>query len=185
MKFKRRKYLVDKKFQLNAILIVYITIILAVFLLSLYLIQSLEGEIKGSAVTKLTHLQHTYRLIRPALIRGALIIIFLSFIFVGIKFLLYTHRIIGPINRYKEAMKKVKEGDLRVRIEFRKKDILKDVGTCFSEMVDSLHKRVKSIKNKADKIQRILNKKEPTKIEIEKLKKEVAELHKSLENFKV
>jgi methyl-accepting chemotaxis protein len=52
--------------------------------------------------------------------------------------LLASHRVAGPIYRFKKAMREVGAGNLNLRVHLRRKDQLKDVAASFNEMVSRL-----------------------------------------------
>ena len=55
--------------------------------------------------------------------------------------LVASHKVAGPLYRFKKVMKEVADGDMSVRMKLRKGDQLDDVAEAFNEMMDALERR--------------------------------------------
>lgn len=70
--------------------------------------------------------------------------ILLAFIAWGTIFL--SHKIAGPIYRFDQSFKEIKDGNLSIRVKLRKFDEVKELVTSFNEMAESLDKKVARMK---------------------------------------
>jgi nitrogen fixation/metabolism regulation signal transduction histidine kinase len=78
--------------------------------------------------------------------RQTLLLSLVLIILIGWGSIYLTHKIAGPIFKTKQLFGKIKEGDLTVRIHFRKHDQLHDLTPAFNEMVASLDNSVSHAK---------------------------------------
>ncbi len=53
----------------------------------------------------------------------------------------FTHRVVGPVYRFKKVLETAIRGDYSVRIALRKNDYLKDLADKFNELLAILEKR--------------------------------------------
>ncbi len=56
-------------------------------------------------------------------------------------------RLIGPLNMFRLAFKKIKEGDLSFRVKLRKRDYLHKEEEAFNEMVEVFQEKWESVRN--------------------------------------
>jgi len=59
--------------------------------------------------------------------------------------LMLTHRLIGPLERLEDDLRKIREGDYDVRLKLRKDDDLKPIADVVNDIIDKL---IKSDRNK-------------------------------------
>ena len=139
----RGKMLVDKKFQGTFILYMLIIVMVIVIALSILFITSTSRQIKGSVYSKIIELKNTKEIIIPSVLKMAAIIILLAGSFILLNLLIYTHRIVGPMVRFKKYLKNLGDGDLTVRIKFREKDKLKELADLLTTAASQLNKSIK------------------------------------------
>jgi methyl-accepting chemotaxis protein len=151
-KSRRKQFFIDKKFQSKFVLNVYIIIILSIILLGLLLIYFSSKEIAGSIFKKLVVIKNTKEIILPLFLRVSIIILILAFIIAGVRFILLSHKIAGPMFRFKKILEERGKGDLTLNVKFRKRDELKEVADLFTSAVKSLNKKLKIIKNNSQSI---------------------------------
>ena len=72
---------------------------------------------------------------------------FLLIIFVGFGSIYLTHKIAGPLYRFRKSFEAVKEGDLKTRIHLRKHDEGISVANAFNEMMKDLDTSITNLKN--------------------------------------
>ncbi|MBN2071683.1 MAG: hypothetical protein JW814_09530 [Candidatus Krumholzibacteriota bacterium] len=134
-----RKVLVDPlQMRFAGVAVCHFTIIVLIFITTLFvpvIIRLQGGEITEPGVQAAAHefLVLHDRLWIPLL--GSLVLIVLHNI-------LFTHRIAGPLFRFRPYLKAVGEGDLSASIKFRKRDHLKKEAEVASEMVESLREKI-------------------------------------------
>jgi len=138
-KFRRRRYLVSKKFQLRfAGMIILFMFLVALFssLIIYYQIWMLLGE-------KLANVYPQGRL--AGILRTANFNLFLRLLlvtpFVFALAIVLSHRIAGPIYRIQKTLDDVLSGDYSKRLYLRKTDELKDVAESINKMIEILEKK--------------------------------------------
>ena len=74
-------------------------------------------------------------------------------------FILFSHRIAGPLFRFEKTLKEVRSGDLTQRINLRKTDQLKEFKNALNELIGMLDERIGGIKNGLDELKKIVSRK--------------------------
>lgn len=69
----------------------------------------------------------------------------LVFVLLTLHSIVITHRIAGPLYRFRQVFKAIAKGDLSVRANTRKKDYLKREAACFNMMIESLNERLQKL----------------------------------------
>ncbi|MFH1848542.1 MAG: methyl-accepting chemotaxis protein [Candidatus Omnitrophota bacterium] len=143
-KFRRRIFLVDKKFQLKYTGLILIFMFIVAWIAGHTVYHTgwlLMGE-KLSNVYPQGRLVMMMRTINMTLLlRTCLLIpvVILVSIFL-------SHRIAGPLFNIERFMKGIAKGDLSKKLILRKNDELKDLAKTINEMVDDLRGRTKDMK---------------------------------------
>jgi len=140
---KRRKYYIEKKFQTKYLLLtmlllltytsVFVIILFAPSILTLYFDNPLAEKAEASRVLLLLH-----RKVWPAI--GAVIILF------GALSIFVSHKIAGPLYRLKKSLSLITQGNLNVKIKLRKGDDLNDLAEHVNILVDELRTVVTALK---------------------------------------
>jgi methyl-accepting chemotaxis protein len=140
---KRRKYYIEKKFQTKYLLLtmlllltytsVFVIILFAPSILTLYFDNPLAEKAEASRVLLLLH-----RKVWPAI--GAVIILF------GVLSIFVSHKIAGPLYRLKKSLSLITQGNLNVKIKLRKGDDLNDLAEHVNILVDELRTVVTALK---------------------------------------
>ncbi len=141
---KRRNYFVEKKFQTKYILLtilllltytlMFVTIIFAPYILTLYFDYPLSEKTDAARALLLLHAK-----IWPWI--GGIIIFF------GAVSIFISHKIAGPLFRLKKSLDRITEGDLDVVIKLRKWDDLKDLAEHINMLVAELRTFVITLRN--------------------------------------
>ena len=133
--FKRRRYLVDREYQLQ-----FITRVL-------FLLLAIAGATCLTASGLLwQNMYSAHQDVSPTLITTALIAISLTLLvelviavpvvfYFGIR---HTHRVVGPMNRIKRTLEAISNGDFSQRIILRPGDVLQDLAKAINEMAERL-----------------------------------------------
>ncbi|HUV36023.1 MAG TPA: hypothetical protein VMX58_03690 [Patescibacteria group bacterium] len=144
-----RRSLVDP-FQLRivGVAVCHFMLVILIFVSALFLpiiIELQSGDISSPHVQAAARgfLFLHNRLWAPLL--GALVLLVLHNIIV-------THRIAGPLYRFRRYLKSVGDGDLSSPIKFRKKDYLKKEAQVASCMVESLRDKVASVERQLEQV---------------------------------
>lgn len=140
---KRRKYYIEKKFQTKYFLLtmlllltytsVFVIILFAPSILTLYFDNPLAEKVEASRVLLLLH-----RKVWPAI--GAVIILF------GALSIFVSHRIAGPLYRLKKSLSLITQGNLNVKVKLRKGDDLNDLAEHVNILVEELRTVVTTVR---------------------------------------
>lgn len=145
----RRKYFINRSFQLNFILrfvgLVMIGSFFSGLILYFYMARQLEN---GPDIVY----HNTMALLTPAIFFTQLIVgIFIVSITTYVVLLL-SHRIAGPLFRLERVAERVGEGDLTIKIGFRKKDALLPFKSSFQKMIDNLQCKLLRIQDSVSEL---------------------------------
>jgi len=80
-------------------------------------------------------------------------------VLLGLYSIIVSHQIAGPIYRFERTLEEIREGNLSLRIQLRKRDELKDFGSQLNETLDFLNgqiRRANQIAEEAEKQQAAL-----------------------------
>lgn len=80
----------------------------------------------------------------------------LVFIMIAAHSILISHRVAGPLYRFRRVFKAVMGGDLSAGVRLRKNDYLQSDAELLSEMVNSLRSRVQGLGHLSDRLQGVL-----------------------------
>lgn len=135
-KYRRKKILVDKRFQLGISLRIILCLacylllfcLMAVFspLLVVLAHNASEMEIQGAMAEILVF------------VKNLLLPLALTFACLALHCMLLSHRIAGPAYRLKRTFEAARDGDLSIDVRLRKGDYLTDVADGWNEMITRL-----------------------------------------------
>jgi methyl-accepting chemotaxis protein len=144
---KRKNYFIEKKFQAKYLLLtilmlltfsfLFVVIIFAPYMLTLYFDYPLAEKAESARVILLLHGR-----IWPWI--GGVILFF------GAVSIFISHKVAGPLFRMKKSLDKVTQGDLSVVIKLRKWDDLKDLAEHINLLVEELRTFVTALRNDYD-----------------------------------
>ena len=183
-KFKRKQYLVAKKFQLKYVGLILLLMFLTAALCSYviyYTSMMLMGE-KLANVYPQGRLIHIVKLVNFRILLSVILVTPL----VAVIGIFLSHRIAGPIYRIEKFLDNMAAGDLSSRIFLRQGDELIIVANSINKLADSLESTVRNQKAQLGTISKELDQLKKSKPqEIAKLEGEISSLIKELERFKV
>ena len=141
---KRRNYFIEKRFQLKysiltmllllAYSFLFVIIIFAPYILTLYLDYPLVEKTEAARAILLLHAK-----VWPGI--GIVILLF------GIVSIYVSHKVAGPIYRLKKTLAEVTSGNLNVTVKLRKWDDLKDLADHVNILIEELRTFVTALKN--------------------------------------
>jgi methyl-accepting chemotaxis protein len=158
-RFRRKQYLIDKRFQ-NRVIWRFVSVVIGSIVVS-HLVtvgfMLVREWITGSSedlmyfsnpaneTLAFTHILDILwmPMLFSALLGCTLIVLFGLF---------YSHRIAGPIFNLKRMMRQVEEGHLNVVMRIRVKDEFHDVESAFNQMVQGLRSRLEKVKQAVDEL---------------------------------
>ena len=140
VKVRRKRYIINKSFQLRyaamtIILMIVVSVILfGIIYISIWsmLIEGFEGT--GASLV----LDRLLADLNIILFQRILIIVFVGMLTVGAIVILVVHRLAGPIYRLKKTLGSIGEGNLPAPIKFRKKDEIHDLAVAVNKMLTGL-----------------------------------------------
>lgn len=144
---RRRVYFIEKSFQAKFILKFCIIVacggLLTIGLIYLFAQQSTTVSIVNSrAVVK-----STADFLLPVLLQTVLIVmIFVSLATIAVT-LFVSHKMSGPLYRFKEVMDALGEGDYLSDFKIRKLDQLQDFANAFNEMIRKMRVQINTLKD--------------------------------------
>ncbi|OHD66968.1 MAG: hypothetical protein A2096_15640 [Spirochaetes bacterium GWF1_41_5] len=163
VKYKRKNYLVNKSFQFRFIIKVFFSVFIMIGLLATGILyvntQSLKISGKTAEVGARSFLQQHKIVTEPGEIikntrqnlTSNIIIIFLltvviTAVMVGVIFLIFTHRIAGPVYRVQQTIIKFGAGNLASRVVLREKDEMQDIADAFNKTAVTICSDISQIK---------------------------------------
>lgn len=188
--YKRRNYFIDKNFQTRFILkfciLVFIGGLLTIAALYLLAMQSTTVSIVNSRVVART----TADFILPILIQTVAIVTIVVGLATIILTLLTSHKISGPLYRFKKVLQTLEKGDFSSEFHIRRLDQLQDLANTFNSMIKATKQELShlkanfiSLKEKLDSVcaQEVSENKRSNFSELKRLSEE---LNKIIEYFK-
>lgn len=148
--YKRRRILLESfQYRLLVINLVYFVTILLIFAGALFLPIILQlrsgslsvieqGEVAGLFLT-------LHARVWPAM--------FVVFVLLALHSVLVSHRIAGPLYRFRSIFKAVAEGDLSIRANLRKTDYLGKESDSLNEMIVSLRTKLAGIRKHSEEVE--------------------------------
>ncbi len=141
---KRKNYFPDKpnQFRFAAVVVTYILAYTVVIFVGVYYyaFAELAGP-KEEVVEQVAAMESfsflTQHFPLPFLVAAGLVVL---------HSLYFSHRIFGPIIQLRHVREKVEEGDLSVRLQLRKRDLLREVESNMNEVLDSYEEEIGTIR---------------------------------------
>lgn len=125
---------INKRFKFSFTALISLTLILALLIsaVSFYSFTNKGlGETYSQKIDSITKF-------RTSILRDTLLIFIppavIAVIFIIIAIVLYTHRIVGPLERIKAVTQRISEGDLDVLIKFREKDVIQPLAESLNKL---------------------------------------------------
>ncbi|MCM8778350.1 MAG: methyl-accepting chemotaxis protein [Candidatus Omnitrophica bacterium] len=186
---RRRIYFIEKKFQSRFIIKFCLLVILGSLVIGvlLYLLTI------GSTTVVFENLRATVKttadFLFPLLIQTIVVTTVIISIATIILTLFISHKIAGPLYRFKKELISVGSGDLSRNFQIRKNDQLQDLALSMNEMINKLRESLKELNKKYDILKESWGKVRPLissdNKTVEEIEKTVEEIQKKLEHFKV
>lgn len=155
---RRKRYLINRKFQLNFIAI-FIGLIIIGSIFSLFLVYYLSSDTITATVENFhPTFQKTSQVLLPAFIYTNLITISVISLAAFIIILYKSHKIAGPIYRFEKDLAEIDKGNLSLNFSLRKNDQFKRTYRDLEKLAKSLEIRMKSLTDRTEHISMELNK---------------------------
>ncbi len=138
---KRRRFLIDRlQYRLLGIHLFHLTCITFLFLIAIFVpvILALYGSSSPEQIEQASaEFLGLHKRIWPA--------VPLALILISVHSILVSHRIAGPLYRFRKVFEAVERGDLSIRAVIRDKDYLGREADSLNQMIDGLEARVRSV----------------------------------------
>ena len=144
MSYRRKRYIVDRKLQFRLLIYngVYFLIITMAIWAGLFLPLALDLSNPNLSISEQGEVAGKILYLHSRL--GPILLI--VFLILGIHSVLVSHKIAGPLYRFKATFSQVAQGDLSRMVPIRKGDLLGNEWTRIQEMIGALSSRLKNIK---------------------------------------
>lgn len=180
---KRRRILIDPfQYRLLCINILYFCIILLVFAGALFLPLILQLDSTTGSVVEQGELASEF-LSLHARVWPAM---FIAFVLLAIHSIFVSHRIAGPLFRFRSVFRAVANGDLWVRANLRKRDYLGKESEVLNEMIASLQSKIKGLEEHYTELWTVASALQESidSRSVEGMKQHVAHLREQIGRFK-
>jgi len=181
--YKRRRILIESyQYRLLFINLLYFCIILLIFAAVLFLPLILKLRSGSASVIEQGELAGQF-LALHARVWPAMFVIF---VLLALHSVFVSHRIAGPLYRFRKVFGAVASGDLSVRAKLRKGDYLGKESDSLNEMIASLRAKIESIQSHQGETQTVLTalKQSIERGSIEDMQRQLEELHVQMEELK-
>ncbi len=181
--YKRRRILIESyQYRLLFINLLYFCIILLIFAAALFLPLILKLSSGSTSIIEQGELAGQF-LALHARVWPAMFVIF---VLLALHSILVSHRIAGPLYRFRKVFGAVASGDLSARATLRKGDYLGKESDSLNEMIDSLRAKIESIQSHHVETQTVLTtlKQSIEQGSIDDMQRQLEELHVQMEELK-
>ena len=140
----RRRYFINKAFQINIILNFVFLLIISCSLSGLLIYYFMKHGLETESVVVIKNIMS---ILKPTIIIAQVSVCIVSLIATVYVVMYLSHRIAGPLYRLERIAEHIGEGNLDIWVGFREKDALMPLKSAFQGMIDNLQRKVVNIKN--------------------------------------
>ena len=195
-KYKRKNYFINKAFQVEFILkfcgLVAIGCVIFGVIVYIFSSKTLTTSFENSRLV----VKSTADYLLPGLLLGGAVAGLLIAAVTAVVVMLMTHRVVGPMYRFKKYAEQVGAGALSPGLQIRQKDQFQNLVGVFNKMTDDLRIGLLKVMGVSDKLDGLIEQlsdksnneillKDDIKKIVSELKKDKRDLKKALEYFKV
>ena len=181
--YKRRRILIESyQYRLLFINLLYFCIILLIFAAALFLPLILKLRSGSTSIIEQGELAGQFLALHARVWPAMLVV----FVLLALHSTFVSHRIAGPLYRFRKVFGAVASGDLSVRAKLRKGDYLGKESESLNEMIDSLRAKIESIQSHHVETQTMLTalKQSIEQGSIDDMQRQLEELHVQMEELK-
>ena len=154
--FARRRYFINRKFQLEFSLRFLLIIAAASIAVMLLFFYNSRGTMTAGYTGSEVKLLQTGAYFLPSLILSTVVIVIFSCLAGAIALILLSHRFAGPLFRFQATLDELGAGNLTRRFSLRHKDQFKDLAERINALAAVLDGKMGDIKSRAAEISRII-----------------------------
>lgn len=148
----RRRYFINKAFQINIILHFVFLVIMGCSLSGLLIYYFMRHGLETESVAVIKNIMS---ILIPTIIIAQISVCIVSLIATVYVVMYLSNRIAGPLYRLERIAGYVGEGNLEIRVGFREKDALMPLKSAFQGMIDNLQRKMINIKNNCKDIRNL------------------------------
>ncbi len=184
VKQKRRIYFIEKKFQTQFIIKFCLLVVLGSFVTVslLYLLTSKTTTVSFENTRAVV--KTTADFIVPLVTETVVVVTVLVALATIMLTLFISHKIAGPLYRFKKELKLIESGDLVSAFKIRDKDQLQDLATVLSSMKDNLKGHISAIKSEIDSLQDLIAEFAGDEEKQKAIKEKIRKIKSNLSHFK-
>lgn len=154
--YARRRYFINRKFQLEFSLRFLLIIAAASIAVMLLFFYNSRGTMSVGYTGSEVKLLQTGAYFLPSLILSTVVIVIFSCLAGAIALILLSHRFAGPLFRFQATLDELGAGNLTRRFSLRHKDQFKDLAERINALAAVLDGKMGDIKSRAAEISRII-----------------------------
>ena len=154
--YARRRYFINRKFQLEFSLRFLLIIAAASIAVMLLFFYNSRGTMSVGYTGSEVKLLQTGAYFLPSLILSTVVIVIFSCLAGAIALILLSHRFAGPLFRFQATLDELSAGNLTRRFNLRNKDQFKDLADRINALSAVLDGKMGDIKSRAAEISRII-----------------------------
>lgn len=144
--YSRRNYFIEKKFQSNFIL-KFCSLVALGGLLTIGIIYFLASRSTTVSIINSRVMAHsTADFLLPLLIQTVLVVVIIVSLATIAVTLMFSHKIAGPLFRFKKSIKTLEEGDFSAEFHTRHLDQLKELNAALNSMVVKVREQLNLLK---------------------------------------
>lgn len=185
--FFRRTFLVEKAFQIKFILKIVSFVIVSTIITGFVTYFLTYEELERSFYSIHYQIKNVWQILVPAVVVISFVTTGITAFFTTIISLFESHKVGGPLFRFKETLKQIGTGDLDVLVKIRESDELQDFIVNINTMTLSLKEKVATINKSYEEVKGQLNKVNKTMTANKNIsddeKKLISELNQSVDEL--
>ena len=136
--FKRRKIFIHQSIQTRYIIGVFLMILLSGLCSALLIFWITGGDLQAQSQSAHANIVNAWDRLGLSILIGNVVSIVIAGTISMFMVLYASHKIVGPLYRFKKICEQVGAGNLETHLSLREKDQLQDLGLAFSDMVHKL-----------------------------------------------
>lgn len=189
--YKRRRILIDRfQYRLLGMNLLYFCTILLIFVATLFLPLILQLYSETLSVTEQAEAASQFLSLHARVWPA----VFLVFALLAIHSIFVSHRIAGPLYRFRSTLRAVADGDLSSRVTLRKHDYLVEDLDVLKQMIASLRTKIRSIEEPYEEARALVmtlehamdrGSREDMAQTIERLRRQMERIQVSLDHFRI
>jgi methyl-accepting chemotaxis protein len=142
--FPRKRYLIDGlQYRLLGVSLLYFFGVVGLIAGALFIPIILELNSGSLASPDVQEAAHQFLMFHTKLWLPALLLVCL----LSLHTIVVSHRIVGPLYRFRRELKKIGDGNLFVHVKLRKNDYLTKESDAINKMVDALRTKIRNIES--------------------------------------